>query len=118
MSTSETGRDERVFSLRERLLIWLISWLAFLAVRLIGMTLRLSVSAEEGTRPGEPLHPSIFAFWHRCVFAAAHVFRHQKIAVLTSRSFDGEYIARIIEHNGFTAVRGSSSRGGAAGLKE
>ena len=29
---------------------------------------------------------------------------------------DGEYIARIIERLGFTAVRGSSSRGGAAAL--
>ena len=30
---------------------------------------------------------------------------------MTSRSFDGEYIARIIQKLGFVAVRGSSSRG-------
>ena len=35
---------------------------------------------------------------------------------MVSRSFDGEYIARTIEKLGFTAVRGSSSRGGAQGL--
>jgi hypothetical protein len=35
---------------------------------------------------------------------------------MTSLSFDGEYIARIIERFGFVAVRGSSSRGGAAAL--
>ncbi len=35
---------------------------------------------------------------------------------MTSRSFDGEYIARIIERFGFVAVRGSSSRGGSAAL--
>jgi lysophospholipid acyltransferase (LPLAT)-like uncharacterized protein len=38
--------------------------------------------------------------------------------VLTSRSFDGEYIARIIQRFGYEAVRGSSSRGGAEGLLE
>jgi lysophospholipid acyltransferase (LPLAT)-like uncharacterized protein len=35
---------------------------------------------------------------------------------MVSRSFDGEYIARTIERLGFVAVRGSSSRGGAAAL--
>lgn len=35
---------------------------------------------------------------------------------MVSRSFDGEYIARIIEKLGFAAVRGSSSRGGAGAV--
>jgi lysophospholipid acyltransferase (LPLAT)-like uncharacterized protein len=44
------------------------------------------------------------------------MWRHQRIAVMVSRSFDGEYIARIIQKLGFGAVRGSSSRGGAGAL--
>jgi lysophospholipid acyltransferase (LPLAT)-like uncharacterized protein len=35
---------------------------------------------------------------------------------MTSQSFDGECIARVIERFGFEAVRGSSSRGGAEAL--
>jgi lysophospholipid acyltransferase (LPLAT)-like uncharacterized protein len=35
---------------------------------------------------------------------------------MTSRSFDGEYIARIIEKLGYSAVRGSSSRGAVGAL--
>lgn len=35
---------------------------------------------------------------------------------MVSRSFDGEYIARTVEKLGFSAVRGSSSRGGAVAL--
>ena len=35
---------------------------------------------------------------------------------MTSRSFDGEYIARIIEKLGFVPVRGSSSRGAVGAL--
>src|SRR5256885_9237478 len=38
--------------------------------------------------------PAIYCFWHRCVFAAAYMFRNHGIRVLTSRSYDGEYIAR------------------------
>ena len=37
---------------------------------------------------------------------------------MVSRSFDGEYIARIIERFGFVAVRGSSSRGGSEALRD
>ena len=35
---------------------------------------------------------------------------------MTSRSFDGEYIARIIQKLGFAVVRGSSSRGAVGAL--
>ncbi|HEX7285128.1 MAG TPA: lysophospholipid acyltransferase family protein, partial [Candidatus Angelobacter sp.] len=58
----------------------------------------------------------IWCFWHRCVIPAAWRFRDKKIAVMTSRSFDGEYIARIIGKFGFGAVRGSSSRGAVGAL--
>jgi lysophospholipid acyltransferase (LPLAT)-like uncharacterized protein len=58
----------------------------------------------------------IYAFWHRAVFPAAWMWRKLGIAVMVSRSFDGEYIARIIEKLGFKAVRGSSSRGGGEAL--
>jgi lysophospholipid acyltransferase (LPLAT)-like uncharacterized protein len=52
------------------------------------------------------------------VFPAAYLFRNHGIRVLTSRSYDGEYIARIIQGLGFRAVRGSSSRGAVQSLRE
>src|SRR5262249_50078026 len=39
-------------------------------------------------------------------------------AVMTSRSLDGEFIARVIRRFGFVPVRGSSSRGGQRALLE
>ena len=39
------------------------------------------------------------------------------ITILISRSFDGELVARTVEHLGFVAIRGSSSRDGTAGLR-
>src|SRR5688500_19433593 len=37
---------------------------------------------------------------------------------MTSRSFDGEYIARFIQRFGYGAVRGSSTRGGVGAIVE
>ena len=44
--------------------------------------------------------------------------RNDGIVVLTSKSFDGEYIARFLTKFGFGTVRGSSSRGGVRGMVE
>jgi len=105
------------YTLRERLLLWLISTIGTLAVDLIGRTLRLSVYVEAGAAPFNT-HPLILCFWHRGIFASTWAFRRQNIGVITSQSFDGEYIARIISAFGYVPVRGSSSRGGARALLE
>jgi lysophospholipid acyltransferase (LPLAT)-like uncharacterized protein len=104
------------FSWRQRIALWLVSTLGYLAIRLIGPTLRFSESIEQGGPEKTHLDPSIKVFWHRCVFPATYFYRNRGIAVMTSQSFDGEYIARIIERFGFPAVRGSSSRGGVRAL--
>ena len=110
--------ERREFSLWERVQLWSISAAAYLAIAVIGPTLRYSISWEEEPCSPDAIFekPVIYAFWHRAVFPATWIWRKQKIAVMVSRSFDGEYIARIIQRFGFGAVRGSSSRGGAAAL--
>ena len=63
-------------------------------------------------------HPlGIYPFWHAHQLSIAWHCRRTKSAILVSRSADGEYIARIAEALGYYPVRGSSSRGAAAGLK-
>ncbi len=110
--------EARQFSLRQRILLWLISWASYLAILLIGRTLRSSISWEEPPFPPDATYekPVIYSFWHRAVFTSAWLWRKTGIAVMVSRSFDGEYIARTLERLGFVAVRGSSSRGGATAL--
>ena len=56
------------------------------------------------------------AFWHGRVLTATYYFRRRGIVVMISENFDGEWIARIIEHFGFRTSRGSSSRGGQRAL--
>ena len=69
---------------------------------------------ERFRRQGTPI---IFVFWHGQLLPLVHVHRNEGIVVLVSEHADGEYIARVIERNGFGAVRGSSTRGGVKGLR-
>jgi lysophospholipid acyltransferase (LPLAT)-like uncharacterized protein len=104
------------FTLRQRILLWLITWVGFLVIRLIGPTLRLSVSFEEGAPPALETRPLVLAFWHSCIFPAIYAWRNLAIRVMSSDSFDGEYTGRIIRKFGFVKVRGSSSRGAVRAL--
>ncbi len=117
-SVSQKTDAEPRFRLGQRLALWCISWAGYLLISLIGCTLRFESSSEPGGVPeGEYPPPFVIGpFWHRSVILATWYFRGRGIAVMTSRSFDGEYIARIIERFGFVAVRGSSSRGGSGAL--
>jgi lysophospholipid acyltransferase (LPLAT)-like uncharacterized protein len=114
----ESADSTRSFSLSERIKLWLISWAGYLFIRVVGVTLRYKFVLEPGCVAdsyGEG-PPAIWCFWHRSVIPATYRFRNKGLAVMTSRSFDGEYIARIIQKLGFIAVRGSSSRGAVGAL--
>ncbi|HWR15071.1 MAG TPA: lysophospholipid acyltransferase family protein [Terriglobales bacterium] len=98
------------FTLKQRFSIWLVTWVGYLSMRLIGPTLRWQSSIEEGGPATISPERTIYVFWHRAVFSSTWFYRNRGISVITSSSFDGEYIARIIEKLGYKAVRGSSSR--------
>ncbi len=109
----------RTFSPWQRVQIFLASWIGYVAVLLIGRSLRWEVVGwgnwEAARRMGKGL---IYTFWHREIFSATWFWRRRGIVVMTSQNFDGEYIARIIQKHGYGAARGSSSRGGGRALVE
>jgi len=112
-------QSESRLNLLHRLQIGLIAWIASAVVGLIGRTLRMTITYEEGSIRGlDSIAPGIYPFWHRCVLPATWLFRNRDIGVLTSLSRDGEYIAGVIRRFGFVPIRGSSSRGGQRGLLE
>ena len=113
---ASTALAPQRFSLWQRVQLFAISWSAYFVIRLLCSTLKFTYGWEAPTETetaGKVIHP----FWHRSIIPAAYHFRNRGIAVMTSTSFDGEYIARIIEKFGFRAVRGSSTRGGARALR-
>ena len=86
---------------------------------LVGATLRWRVEGLEhydaAVRGGRQ---PILGFWHGRILPATVYFRDRGIVVMTSRNFDGEWIARIIERFGYGTARGSSTRGGPQALRE
>lgn len=106
-------------SILRELKIRLISLIGWLAVHLIGRTLRFTVvNGDQRDRLREAGRPVILCFWHNQIFFATYHFRFQDIVVITSRHADGELIARIIERFGYGTARGSSSRGAVRALLE
>jgi lysophospholipid acyltransferase (LPLAT)-like uncharacterized protein len=105
------------FTRKQRLLLAIVPPLAAMTIRALGSTLRYRDVNAPGTPIGHTIPgPTIFAFWHCSLLICAYRFRNLGIAILISRSFDGELIARTVELLGFIAVRGSSSRGGPTAL--
>ncbi len=114
--TSEASTQRRPYTLWQRFLLWLITWAGFLAVRLIGPTLRFSSSFEDGAPADLETRPIVYAFWHSCILPAMYLWRGLQIRVMSSDSFDGEWMGRIMRKFGFVKVRGSTSRGAVRAL--
>jgi lysophospholipid acyltransferase (LPLAT)-like uncharacterized protein len=107
------------YSLRDRLTIRAADMAFYLLIRVIGATIRFTVEGWENFEAIERAGKlPIYAFWHDRIFAGTYFFRDRGIAVITSQSKDGEYIARFIQRLGYGAVRGSSTRGGVGALVE
>jgi lysophospholipid acyltransferase (LPLAT)-like uncharacterized protein len=117
-ATADRAETRPRLKFGQRLALAVVPRLAAALILVLGWTLRYEDHGDPGVTPGYAIPgPTVFAFWHRSLLACAYRFRGLDIAILISGSFDGELIARTVELLGFKAVRGSSSRGGAAGLR-
>lgn len=111
--------DLSKYSFKERLLIRIIDLACFALISFIGKTVRFEVEGQENFEQIENDGKiPIYTFWHNRIFIGTYFFRNRKIVVMTSQSFDGEYIARFIQRFGYGASRGSSTRGGIKALGE
>ena len=100
----------RRFTLKQRIILRIIIWLGYWLIRIIGPTLRVCISYEEGAQETFEQRPLIASVWHSCMIPATYICRDMGVRVMSSNSYDGEYMGRIIHRFGFVAVKGSSSR--------
>ena len=115
-SATVSAVAEQRFSFTQRVALWIVPRLTAVVLAIIGVTLHFEVIAEEGAIPATPPAKGIFCFWHRCTLPCGWYFRKFRCSILISQSFDGELITRTLGLLGYNSVRGSSSRGGVAGL--
>jgi len=104
---------------RKRFLIRVADLAFFLLIKLIGRTIRWQVEGWENWEAAtQNNHVPIYTFWHNRVFLSTYFWQKRRIVVMTSQSFDGEYIARFIQRFGYGAARGSSTRGAVGAIIE
>ncbi|HOS99922.1 MAG TPA: DUF374 domain-containing protein [Acidobacteriota bacterium] len=92
-------------------------------IRALAATQRLRIEGldqfDAAKASGRPI---VFAFWHEDLFNVEIVNLRRgpkgRVAVMISRSRNGEMLTRVMERLGLVAVRGSSSRGAVGGLVE
>lgn len=101
-----------------RVLIWILPTLSFVLIKLIYLTCKKKFYIEKNGSAT----PSIYVFWHGelllVAFAYIHYAKRTSLDAMISRHFDGELIARLIRLFGGGVMRGSSSKGGTAVLRE
>ncbi len=111
--------DLSSYSFEDRFLIRIADLAFFILIKLIGGTVKFKINGwenwEAASRDGKL---PIYAFWHNRVFLSTYFWQRRRIVVMTSRSFDGEYIARFIQRFGYGAARGSSTRGATGAIVE
>ena len=88
-------------------------------IRFVHATSRWSVEGgEHAAALWDRDAPFIVAFWHGRLMMMPYGWRRGKpIEMLISQHRDGQLIARTIGHFGFSAIAGSTSRGGSEALR-
>ncbi len=110
--------DLSSYSFTDRFLIRAADLAFFILIKLIGRTIKFEIEGWENWEAASREKTPIYTFWHNRVFLATYFWRRRRIVVMTSRSFDGEYIARFIQRFGYGAARGSSTRGATGAVVE
>jgi lysophospholipid acyltransferase (LPLAT)-like uncharacterized protein len=92
-------------------------------IRLLRRLMRLTwINQDVVLAQARSGQPYVHAFFHDQLLMMPYSYlgswSGRRLAVLTSRHRDGEYVSRTLERFGHLMVRGSSGRGGADGLRQ
>jgi len=110
---------ENGYSAGQRILLFLASVFGPMLILLYGLTWKVRWSGEENLKQArEKSGNVIYAFWHSNLLGLIYPHRFKNAGVMVSKSFDGEWIARIVSRLGYRVFRGSASRDGAPALLE
>lgn len=107
------------YSFKDRFMIRAADLAFFVLIKLLGRTIKFEVEGwEHWEAASRDEKIPIYTFWHNRVFLSTYFWQRRRIVVMTSQSFDGEYIARFIQRFGYGAARGSSTRGATGAVVE
>jgi lysophospholipid acyltransferase (LPLAT)-like uncharacterized protein len=107
--------------IRSRWLIRLLARIIAAGCRLLFASTRVKIrAARRGISPYEDsgAQKCLYCIWHDSILGPIFGGRCVDMAALVSLHGDGSYVADALECVGITPIRGSSSRGGAAAVRE
>lgn len=93
------------------------AWTARRALGALARTWRVEVTGTEHLRSARARGPFVFALWHHTLLPLLWWHRAEGITLLVSRHDDGALLAGAAARLGYRLARGSSTRGGATGLR-
>lgn len=101
------------FTLRQRISLTIVSHFVALLMRVVCSTCRVELrNVQHLAQVQERYGAALLLFWHEAIPLGAWRYRRTGIHTLTSYSYDGELVTRVVARLGIGALRGSSSRGG------
>jgi len=107
----------RSVSLKDRIVLFLISRLGAIFILLLGKTWRLRMLGWESVHQVWNQGGNVmYAFWHGRMLTLCFSHRKQNIHIMVSEHRDGEMIAQTVSRLGFVPVRCSTTRGGLRAL--
>lgn len=108
-------KEDLLFNIAVRVIPPLVGWVS----RLWFATCKVRMHGTEHCRETLDSNKQVIAtFWHYSILGAFQVLKDYEGVCMVSSSKDGEYIARLAEHYGFTTVRGSRNNQGVKALKD
>jgi len=109
----------RTFSAKQRLLLGIVPPVAATLLKSVDATCRHEIRGKEHWHAISQKDTRFLAgFWHENLVLFLCLKRNTGFHTLTSYSFDGEMAARAVNQFGMKALRGSSSQGGMAAIRQ
>lgn len=104
---------------KDRLLLTIVPPLAGIIIKALAFTIRIETLHEERVRPlWDKDERFIMAFWHGRLLMMPFCYHGKRIKLLISQHKDGDLLARAMKRFGYDSIRGSTTRGGAAAMRE
>lgn len=104
---------------KDRFILTIIPPLARIIIKALAFTLRIETLHEERVSPfWDRDERFIMAFWHGRLLMMPFCYHGKRIKLLISQHKDGDLLARAMKRFGYDSIRGSTTRGGAAAMRE
>jgi len=109
----------RDFSFGQRMVLFLATYLGPVLLLLYGFTWRVKWEGSDNLAEAKKISDKVlYAFWHSRLIGLCYAHRFQQVGIMVSKSFDGEWISRLVTKIGISRIGQQGRISGPAGDAE